>query len=434
MGFWLALQVLVGYTGNLHFGVIFGMFRNVPMMRAAGNEDGAKEELRTSFWFVIASGSVMTIAWFLAAPHYGEGWGRMFLAIGAALAFSNLLRNWTTSAFKAERRFAELSIASGVGSLVSLISTVGIPRFGMITLLLGALLQQVVEMTILLAWHKVPRFGVSYVVLKEQVRVGILTLLISAGVVTLTSVERTVMLRELGTAAAGLFSIGAQISILIPLVATVPTAVLTPVFFERAGRGEDFLPLVERALLLLANGFSWVIAAIALALPPTIAIIWPHLSESILACKLSMLGTYPYILASVFGNVYYAKNRQWPQAALMLLATGFTFGVSFFGVHMTGTIAGASAGTTVGMYVYLAAMIVGGFRVCNRSVRQALTFYLRCQAPMVVAIVIVLGLDRLLEPIGAPISIARALVAELLLLVAMSPFLRRAYRLLRGRA
>ena len=431
MGFWIAVQVLVGYLANLHLGTAFGMFRSVPLLLGRGESQAASEELRTAWTFIMGMAIAVCALGLPLGKHVLPEASTSAVALSNLFAFFTIAKTFYVSAFKAERRFRELSIANAMSSFAGLLAVLAVPSYGLSALLMSAVLQNGIETAVLAAYRGRPEIGISRPILIAQLRVGLLTLLSNLGVVAISSVDRAVMLRMLGTSAAGLFSLGAQISIMMPLVAGVPLAVLTPVFFERVGKGEDLMPLVDRATSLIACGFSWVLTITAFCLAPAMSHVWPQMVPSVLACKLSLLGTFPYVLVGPISNVFYAVNRQGPQIVIMFFSAAFMFGAAWLGVRLTGTIAGAAGGAALGMYVYFAATSLRVFRFFDLPGRAFGRFMVRTLGPGLYAAGASLVVDVVLARWLAEASILRGLASIGLVTLLMLPFLRHAVRIVR---
>ena|SRR6185312_6275109 len=88
------------------------------------------------------------------------------------------------------------------------------------------------------------------------------------------------MLRRLGVDATGQYFVGANVMILLPIIVSIPAAVITPQFFHREGRGEDLTPLVEKPLVLTSLAYSAVVMVAASALSPVVSIVWPRLERA----------------------------------------------------------------------------------------------------------------------------------------------------------
>jgi O-antigen/teichoic acid export membrane protein len=434
VGTWLALQVFVGYATNLHFGTVFGMFRSVPIKLALGDVEGAAAEARTTFTFVLGMTAVVSVVALGVGPLLYPEVGWTFLLEGVAFTALSLLKTVYVGIFKAERRFGELSVSTALSGAVALGGVAAIPRFGLHGLLGGMIVQNAAEIGILMLRRRLPGLGISRSVLKDQLRVGLMTLLINVGVTAIMTFERTVMLSVLGLAATGMFVIGAQILHLVPAVASIPAGVLTPVVFERVGRGEPLLPLVDKPVLVLSYGLAWMTMAGTLAIAPVIALLWPHLEPGNTAAKVALLSAIPIALAGPVSNIYYAVNRQAPLVAILIVSSALTYVGSRVGVHLTHSIAGAAGGATVAIYMYYVASLVGAFRLVDASARDALLLAARSLAPVLYGVVIVTLWDLAMNRVLPASSLLRGVLAQVFLLVAMTPWLLRAVAMVRGRA
>jgi O-antigen/teichoic acid export membrane protein len=346
----------------------------------------------------------------------------------------NLVRAHYTAIFKGESRFAEYSIGTGLGALVAILGLPLIVTHRLDGVLAGMLAQAVVETGYLAKRAGIPRFGFDVGVLVEQLKIGVQTLGSSLALVLLTTVDRTVMLERCGAEATGLYYLGANFSVLMPMLSAIPFAVLTPRFFERAGRGEDLLPLAEPPLRLASDSFAVLIGAGALAIPATVGHIWPQLADGNAAARAALFGTYPVVLASFMSNIYYAANRQMPLVFITLVASALGLGLATLGVRLGGGIFGAALGAAVAMYAYYVATFFGAYRVVDRPVRSSRTILGASLFPIVYAFGIVAVLDAILGRLLPAASLVRCALAEVGFLAAMSPFAVRALRIFRGKA
>src|ERR1019366_5908747 len=113
------------YAQNLHLGVIFGMFRSVPMLRARGDNAGAEEAKRTTLTFVLMVSGCATVALAVAILATPDVANRRYMFETGVLTFATLLKLHYVAVYKAESRFRDLSVSAAVGSVVSLV-TVGL--------------------------------------------------------------------------------------------------------------------------------------------------------------------------------------------------------------------------------------------------------------------------------------------------------------------
>jgi O-antigen/teichoic acid export membrane protein len=351
-GIWLGLQLLLGYAGNVHLGSLYGMFRSVPMLRARGEHGEAEREKETAFSFVALMAIVGALGLALVQPLFVRGVDRTHLALTIALLAANLLRMYCVSLFRAESRFAELSVSSAVGAGVGLGGVGLVLSYGLTGLLTGMLGHALAESAFLLWRSELPRLRIDRVILRAQLRVGLMTLLTAVGALALTNADRTIMLRVFGPQTTGLYYLGANIVVLIPAIAGVPAAVLTPRFFERVGRGEDLRPLVERPLRAIAFPQAALCAAGAVVLPALVHHIWPAHVPGIPAAMAALLGTYAIVLAGLVTNVYYALDRQGVHVIILAVCAALACASAWLGAKLGGTIVAAAAGAVAVLFLY----------------------------------------------------------------------------------
>ena len=390
-GTWLGLQLILGYGANLHFGVLFGMFRNVPVARARGDDDGADKVIRTSFTFVLGGtllGALVTVP---VAVRFAQSSGRVALATALLLAVT-LLRSYYATLFKAEGRFAELGAVGAIGGVVSVITLPLIWLFGVEGVLLGMLAQACVEGAYMLVRVAMPRFGLEMTVLRQQLSLGMMTLLTSVGMVLLTSIDRTVMLRRVGPAETGLYYLGANVLLLLPALAALPFDVLTPRYFERVGRGEDLMPLLADPLRLTAKGFAPLIAVGATLVDPVIHTFFPNLRGGENATLIAIAVSYPLVLATFAPHVFYALDRQLPSVLMIIGCSLAGIGAAVAAAWLGGGIAWIAAGAGVGQVLYHVVTTVGATALIGRPLRTGLAMALGSFGPGLLMAALAFGL------------------------------------------
>lgn len=432
-GIWLGLQLLLNYAGNLHLGSVYGAFRSVPLLRARGEVDAAEREKQTSFTFVLVMAAVGAAGIALLAPRLSRATSMRHVVLVMALLAANLLRMYFIAIVKAESRFKELSSAWVIGAIVTCVGLAFIAKWRLDGLLVTMLAQTLVESAYLALFTGIPRLKIDRTLLKSQLRVGLMTLAVTVGTIALTSADRTVMLRLCGAKATGLYYLGANIVTLLPAFALMPAAVLTPQFFERVGRGEDLMPLVERPLKVLAVFAAAVSGGGAVFLPAVVHRIWPNHVGGIPAALVALFSTAPIVLSGLVTNVYYALDRQRRHVVILVVSAAAAYAFGAVGVVLAGnTIVGAVSGAaiaTTGYYVACLGAAVGlvGARRASDGIVMALVSLAPTAA--VLAALAIIGVTTRTWLNG---GLGGAVVALVAVTVALVPFLPGAVRSLRG--
>jgi O-antigen/teichoic acid export membrane protein len=383
-GVWIALQLVLSYGANLHLGSVFGVFRSVPLLRAQGKTEEAMAEERTSFSFT-ALMALLGIAplYFITARACPAASTRHVVGT-VGLVSLQLVRSYYNAIFKAENRFAELAKAMAWGGIVSLPALVLIRRFGLDGVIACTALQGAIETALLARRGRLHRPYIDRRVLAQQIRVGFMTLLTSIGVLLLTTVDRTVMLQRLGSQATGAYYIGANVMVLMPVIAALPAAVLTPQFFARVGTGEDLRPLIERPVQVAAYVFAALVAFGSVLVVPAIATFWPKLVGGGPAAQAALFATYPLVLAGLVTNVYYAHDRQGLHVVILLASGAISLGLAHLGVSLTHTITGAAIGAAAGLFLYYVIATGGAYYILGHT-RSGFVLALRAMLPLLYA-------------------------------------------------
>lgn len=431
-GVWLGLQLLMSYSGNLHLGSIYGAFRSVPMLLAKGDEDGATREKSTTFTFVLCMAVVGGLTALFVGARVAPSAERRHLVLVALLIVANLVRMYWIATAKAESRFKELSAAWVAGSVVTTASLALIPLLRLDGLLLGMLAQTVVESALLARAVAIPPLGIDVGRLGGQLRVGLFTLATTVGTLALTTADRAVMLRASGPAAAGTYYLGANIVTLVPALTAIPATVLTPHFFERAARGEDLVPLVERPLAALSVFAAAVSGFGAALLPAVVHRLWPAHVPGIPAAMVALVAACPVVLVTMASNVFYALDRQGQHVLVLVGCAALAYGLGFAGVHATGgAIVGAVAGATLAVLAYYALASAAAMRVLRHPAVTGLRMTVTSLVPLA-AVAASLGVLATLTDTWWRGDLGGAALACLAVVVPLAAFVPGTLRTLRG--
>lgn len=379
-GVWLGLQLVLGYGANLHFGVLFGMMRNVPLLRSRGDEAEASEVVRTSFTFVSlasaigAAGAVPVCLWFAQAST------RVSVELAVLLAAS-LVRSFYQTLLKTESKFAELGAVGALGGVMSIVALPLIARFGIDGAIMAMGLQYGSELVYMAVLSGRQRVGMRASVLRAQLGIGILTLLSTVGSVLLTSIDRTVMLRTVGPAPTGLYFLGANVLVILPALAALPFAVLSPKYFEWVGRGDDLMPLLRLPMMIAARGFAPLLVLGAALVDPVIGTFFARLDGGQNATLIAIGVSYVLVLTGFAPNVFYALDRQLPSVGMVGLSCALGLGAASAAARLGLGISGIAAGAGVGVLSYHVLTTVGAAMLIGRTFLHGLALVGRSLVP-----------------------------------------------------
>jgi hypothetical protein len=243
------------------------------------------------------------------------------------------------------------------------------------------------------------------------------------------------MLSRLGTLATGNYYVGANIVALLPVVAGLPFAVLTPRFFQvyaTSSRGDSLVPLLETPLRDGSVLFAAGIGAGALAIPSTVSHLWPRLVDGIPAAELAALGTFPVVLFGLVTNVFYAMNRLIVELGLLALGASVGLACAHFAVGASPTIAAAAGGSVVGLFVTYVAGTLAAYHLMVGRWRAGLTLVGGTLRPAAFAVFLFLVCNQVGAMRWPEGSLVRAAASESLYFACFAPWIARVLRRVLG--
>jgi O-antigen/teichoic acid export membrane protein len=427
-GTWLGLRLIVDYGNNLHLGVIFGMHRDVPLLRGRQDTHGVTEAKETAFAFVLLTGCLGMVACMVASVMVSRPLERqILLAIGVVLLV-NQLRSYYVTLLKAENRFREASVGSALGSVAALTSVPAIYYAGMPGFIWGLVGMLTVETGYLVSRAGVPAARLSWPMLKRLFSFGFVTTVTAFAAVLLSSIDRTVILELLDTKQLGFYSVAFIGATFIIGVATVPTAVLYPRLSElygRTNRPSDLIVYVTEPIRIAGVGFALLIGAMMLAVPAVVRLFLPQYEQGVVPAQIAIFGNYAVAIVGLACNGFLALNWQKLYLAVTLVATGVTYLLARSMVHVVPGLTGIAIGCCLGMFVYLVLGIFGAYYAMERPWTESLRVCGIALAPIVYVGAAVVAIDWVLArwtPLSVG-SIGQGLCAEVLFGVVMLPWL-----------
>ena len=464
-GVWIGIQLVVTFAANAHLGAIFGLHRHVPLLRGKGDLEGAEAVRRTTLAFTSVMGLLCFFAVVLAAfgllapletgtlrlPFFPNPIGlppswqvalanlrdpaerQLVIAVAAVLP-ANLLRSYYVTLFKADNRFRESTIASVWGSAVGIAAIPLIPRYGLAGVVWGMFALIVAELLYLMVKAGAPRLSFSWPVLRVQLVVGFVTVLITVANTWLMSVDRWTLFELFPAETRGYYYPALLAATFFYGLAAVPNAILYPRLSEQFGRtGEPghLAALVDGPLRLVSVGFAYVAGAAAIALPVAVRLALPKFMPGVAASQIAMYGVACYVVVGVAINCFYALNRQLLFLAILVGSVGATYGLARLLAHFWLGLPAVAAGCSLGMLLFLVAVIVLAWIAMDRPAIEGLRTALLSIAPLLASGVATLAILAATDRLFAPASLAAAAVGLLVFTALSSPLLLRVARALR---
>jgi hypothetical protein len=176
---------------------------------------------------------------------------------------------------------------------------------------------------------------------------------------------------------------------MVPMLAALPFAVITPRILERFGRGESLLPTVELPIRAAAFGLAPLLAGGASIVDAVVTSFFPNLAGGESATIAAIASSLPIVLAGFAANVFFAYDRQ----AACVFITGVSAllsGISgLIGAKLGFGIAGVAVGTALGAVLYFLGLTIASYQLMDAPVTRALRVVSSALAPCAVLLGIV---------------------------------------------
>jgi len=429
-GIWNLMNVVVNYGSNAHLGILDGMNKLIPVLRGQGQEPEA-EVVRDSVFWVNASLNAGCCVFIWLASYAVPPAYIIALRIVALIVFVTGLFYYLFTLLRADSRFKLIS--AGVGGL-SILSAILILTLGYFSQdrLSGTLFGLATAyILIVLFWFFKGRyhyrFQVNWSAVRQSFSTGVPLLITGVLTSLFLSIDRWVIVSNLGAIMLGYYAIGILASNLIGLIPGSIANVLYPKMLERfgaSGNPTTLLSLLDGPVRAVVIFMSLLIGGSILILPFLIRFFLPKYLSSVPFLGVLISAAFFLGATSVSGNFIVAINRQRLLIAIQIAAIFLALTLDFIAVSMGWGIIGVAWSTAFvymvygSGYMFLAAYFA--FERRSEMVRFLIDIYV-CFAAMVLGLI----LATLLIPSGEILGMATIFtVLRLILFIAvLSPVL-----------
>jgi O-antigen/teichoic acid export membrane protein len=364
-GDWSLLIVVATYLSYLQFGVSNAMNRDIPLYTGAGDATRVVTIQRVALGGTIG-GAALGVLVLLLLPQawVSRNGGTGVLAGTAGYIIATQAWTYVATYLQATQRFDRFSLLqAGLGVLTCAITVPAGLRWGVP----GAMAGQAIALGVAAAagWGMAglrTRPSFRWGEWLRLVAVGLPIMLVGIGYVFLTTIDRWVVLRYLGTAAVGQYSFQTRLVSVSVLLCGLVANLMYPRMAETWGRTRDVRQLwaLIRQQVLMSLGLTAVAgAAMLLLLPWAIPRLWPAYTPSLAFLPILVLGMTFLPLCAVFGVVLNVVGRQGPyllvQIVMLGIGAALSIGITRATHSLTGTA--AAAATTYGLYLLLLAVV-----------------------------------------------------------------------------
>ncbi len=363
-GFVAAFFTFLTYSAYLDLGLFHAVYRELPMLRGAGNTARISRMVDTAFGgsLLLGVGAAAVLLVLSVFQAFNLAPGPWWIGVGLALAvFAQLLAGVPYNVALGEGRFNPLGRALAFAAAVDLVASVlaGLAWGAAGAVLVGSfgLVIQFFLVRELISWK--PRFRWDVVEAKRLAVIGIPIALIWFSNANFIAVDKVVTLVGLGKSHLGQYTLATAAS---SLAMVGPVAIATrfgPRVLERIGEssaGQAAIEVARTGVHVAVRASAIVLALGLIAIPGLTSVLLPEYVPAIRAAQILLAGGA--ILASTFPLTTYLIGRglQWRVVRVYAAAAAINLALDAVFLWMEKGITGIAVGSLVSYALFSVAV------------------------------------------------------------------------------
>lgn len=437
MGIWNLMNVIFGYGGNAHVGLLDGMNKAIPFLRMKNDPEQVERIKDSVFWMNLllggfAGGAIWFVSWHMPGA-YGVG-----MRITAGIVFLQLIFYYLFSLLRADNRFGLLSGGVAGLSVASTILILG-GALGFQDRVCGALVGLMTAYGLIVVYWLLKsgyRFAVQFRfdAIRKALELGVPLIVIAFLSTIFMSVDRWMIAAWLDETQLGYYALGFMASNLLVLVPGSVASVLYPRMLKRFAVNDDpravrsFLMVPLRALVVL---MLILISVAVVVLPLLIRLFVPKYLPSVPILMVLIPSAFFISLMPLAGNYLIAINRQRLIIAAQVIMTLFCLLADYGALKADYGVIGVAVVTAVGyLTLGLSITAIAVIHAEGQTAKTILFLFLaRILLPFMLMILVIATMEWLI-PIGGTVeeNIVSAAVRLCILMIMLGPALWLANR------
>jgi len=399
LGIWNLMNVIIGYGGNAHFGVLHGMNKLVPILRGQGETAQVVTVRESVFW------ANLILASSIAA---GLAVGALFaplsyclpLQVDAVIVLLLLIFTYLFSLLRADNRFGLLSmgmIVLAASSTILILACGLLARDHLLGALIGLACSYGLTVAVLQGFSRYSyRFRIDKMALRSSFSLGAPLLLLGVLDTAFLSVDRWVIAARLGQTQLGYYALGIMACNLVSLIPNSVASVLYSRMLERFGANRDpacLQGLLRKPTRVVAVLMAVIVGMSVLVLMPAVRFVLPNYSSSISLLIVLIPGAYFLAVAAVPAGLVTAINKQHWLMGVQGLCIILSLILDVLALSLGWGLLGVAMSTFVAYAVYGLGYTLVSAYFSFSSNREIMRFLVQVFAPfLAMALALLLGL------------------------------------------
>lgn len=339
LGLFNSVSLVAAYAPVLQFGVWNGLGRELPLQCGRGDQQQVEELAAAGHAWSLLMGAAVGLVVLVLAAHFAVlgQWAMAGLWATNALVTFLLLgfQSYLEVTFRTGRQFARLSVATVAQSGLALLSVPLVAWWGIGGLCVRAVVISGVYCGLLWRWRPLPvRPQLSWAHLRHLWKIGLPIFVVGEFWRAWTVLDTTLVLRNMGTEAVGVYSLTAIVNMPIALLVGSVSQMVYPRMVEcygRTGRLDCAFQIGIKPTLLLTLLMAPLVLACWMVIPACVHLLAPEYVGGIEAARWSALAQ-GVLAVRPLGNLFNAGKRQdLAFAAVLAGAVAYLFVVAWLG-------------------------------------------------------------------------------------------------------
>jgi len=378
MGIWQGLNVIKSYASYTNLGVSRSAAREIAYFR--GKKDEARGEILKnvgySFSLLMSAlvGAGCIVFALIRKPYINNYifWGLISIGI---IVILERLESYIVTILRSKKKFFAESVGKVCSSILNLALIIFVVRhFKLFGLYASHIMIFSCTIPLLISLSREHfRFVIRKKELKHLVKIGIPLVLMGFMFVSLTNIDRIVILKMIGAEKLGLYSIAIMMGNAVSNIANMISIVIYPRFQEiygRSGSKTEVYTVMIKILKSLWFPLIVLVAGAVIFAPYLIKIFIPKYIGGIKAMKIFLCGIYFLSMAKFCNNFLVTVNKQVLSLIICITALLVNLILNINFINMGFDIEGVAAATGISYILYFILMF--GTSVYSGTVKARL--------------------------------------------------------------
>jgi O-antigen/teichoic acid export membrane protein len=380
-GLFTIFQIILNYAAYSHLGILFAIEREIPYFIGKREFEKVENIKNTSFTFIQSFLSLGIIIVFLLtfilvkkAPLFIQGFRIVLLIV-----FAQQLYIYYVTLLRSEKKF---NIVSKVTIIFAVFSTLLCILLGLKYKLTGVLWALVISYLIAIIYINMKRkYGIRFKIdkklLRELIKTGFVLLIIGLGYITLTSIDKIVIIIFLDKTSLGYYSIAFMVVTLMMYFPNAISSIMFPSFLGKYGENDNIQDLKKymvQPTLILAYLMPILIGWIYIIIGPLIKLTLNKYIPGIESAKILVLGSFFLAVVYMAGHLLVTLKKFNKYIRIQILVIGMAILLNIVFVRLGWGIKGVAYATSIGFFLYSSAIIHYAFRQYSNQIKDFLKY------------------------------------------------------------